>query len=253
MAQVRFEHGFDGPANMARDFALLDEVREGPWAARVYTWSEPWVTLGKFQDPETDLVPGCTVPYAIRPTGGRGVLHGHDITIGLALRFDALAQGDPDSSPSIPFPFLPEGRVGASSPRRIRGGPLNRSVRSAYRAGVAPLIEALRVCGIDACLGEEFKGRESGPRSADCFAAISANDVVDRRSLKKVCGVAMLMAEHGVLLQASIPVGPPLVDPSLVYQGPAPVTPVSVDAATFVSALDQAQRNRFCPTSSLDG
>jgi lipoate-protein ligase A len=213
---VKLEGACDGPSNMAADEALLNKLDHRSVAARVYGWTEPWITLGKFQIPERDLLPGCRVSYSMRPTGGRAVLHGHDVTIGLAIKLSCFARDD-ESAAAI-----------------------SRSVRRAYRGAVGPIIAAMNACGVDACLGEDIKGLQAGPKSADCFAHLSANDVVDRRSLKKVCGVAMLLTSDAVLVQASIPVDPPLIDPALVYESPSKPTWVEMDATAFASELDRA-------------
>ncbi len=159
----------------------------------------------------------------MRPTGGRAVLHGHDITIGLAISLSFIASGEEDLAL------------------------FSRSVRRVYRIAVAPIISALRSCGIDAVLGEEMKGHAMGPKSADCFANVSANDVVDQKSLRKVCGVAMLLTREAVLVQASIPICEPQVDPCLVYEIPAPVVPVSVDLDEFAKQFESALRRLIVP------
>lgn len=213
---IRLDPPANGPTNMARDAELLISMGSSGVSGRLYSWSGPWVTLGRFQNPETDLLPNCKVPHAMRPTGGRAVLHGHDLTLGLAVHFRCLKE--------------PDEAVEAVS----------RSVRRAYRGVVGPIVQALRSCGVDACLGESIVGMSRGPRSADCFSQVSSNDVVDRQSLKKVCGVAMLLSPIGVLVQASIPIGPPLVDPSTVYAVPSHVSWREIDAGRFASALDEA-------------
>lgn len=187
---------------MARDSALVH-------GARVYTWEGAWVSLGCFQQSVRDLRPGSPAPYVMRPTGGRAVLHGHDVTVGFALPLAMIAPGED----------------------------LSRSVRRVYRALAAPLIEALRTCGIPAALGENtpFAGR--APRSADCFAHVAANDIVDERTGVKVCGCALRIFEKIALVQASIPAGPPLVDPALVYEDPARVTWVNLRAVDYAEAL----------------
>ncbi|HMS56006.1 MAG TPA: hypothetical protein PKA27_11460 [Fimbriimonadaceae bacterium] len=212
---VTLEPNLSGIENMSRDAELPeDEV-----VARVYSWDGPWVSLGLFQHPESDLKTGCPIRWVKRPTGGRAVLHGHDVTVGLSIPFAAI---DPTSD-------------------------LSRSVRRAYRAAAEPIISALNALGVPACLGEEVPSREQkGPRSADCFAAISANDIVNRETLQKVCGCALKLRAHSVLLQASIPACPPLVDPGEVFTQPAPVSWVTIDLGNFAENLATALEERFC-------
>jgi lipoate-protein ligase A len=219
----------DGPTNMRLDAELLASVSAAaPILSRVYGWDGPWVTLGMFQNPDRDLKPQCPVPWAMRPTGGRAVLHGHDVTLGLAMHLALV-----ESISGVPIDKL------------------RRSVRAAYRVAVQPVIHALRECGVPAMLGEERPEGLLAPRSADCFATISGNDVIDARTGKKVCGIAMRLTEEAVLVQASIPAGPALVDPGLIYEHPAPITWISLDAEQFGSALTESQRKLSLETSSL--
>lgn len=207
----------DGVENMRLDAALLDAADSGEAAWRVYAWNGPWVTLGRFQTAERDLRENCPVPWVVRPTGGRAVLHGHDVTVGLALPFSFFA-------------------VPGEDPAKLA-----RSVRRAYRAVAEPLILALRASGVPAALGEATRWATAGTgRSADCFAAVSAADIVDERTGQKVCGCALRLTERAVLAQASIPAGRPLVDPGLVFARPAPAYWSPVDGEAFSDALGAA-------------
>lgn len=206
-----------GVENMRLDASLIDAADVGAPAWRVYGWDGPWVTLGRFQTPERDLLAACPVPSVVRPTGGRAVLHGHDVTVGLALPFSSFAEPGEDPQKLV------------------------RAVRRAYRAVAGPLIAALRAVGVPAALGEATRWATPRPgRSADCFAAVSAADIVDERTGQKVCGCALRLADRAVLAQASIPAGRPLVDPGLVFARPAAVHWSSVDGDAFAEALAAA-------------
>ena len=79
----------DGPANMARDEAMLDLVTKGPEAAafRTYGWTEPTLSLGYFQyvgEAESDPR-WRNVPLVRRPTGGGAIWHDQEITYALAV------------------------------------------------------------------------------------------------------------------------------------------------------------------------
>jgi lipoate-protein ligase A len=201
----------DGNANMSADRGLLDRAEAGELSARLYSWSSAWVTLGRFQDPERDLLPSCPIPATVRPTGGRGVLHGHDITVVIAV------------------------------PLRLLGPEVgSRTVKRAYRLVVGPIIDALRASGIAAQLGEESQFGARTPRSADCFAHVAANDVVDQRTGSKVCGCALRLTESAVLLQASIPVGQPLIEPAQIFRDPAATAFVVLDPKAFGQCLFEA-------------
>lgn len=231
---VQLEPALDGPTNMARDVALLEALSfDRPIVARVYGWEGPWVSLGCFQDPVKDLLPQCPVPWVMRPTGGKGVLHGHDVTVGMAasLRLVALLSGE----------------TPAEEERLLR------SVKAVYRAVCRPLVAALNACGIPAALGEDMAAGASarGPRTSDCFAHVSPNDIADARTGRKVCGCALKIMPEGVLVQASIPAGPPLVDPSQVYPEPAEAGWSRLRPDDFATALDEAlARLTSGPTAS---
>lgn len=183
----------------------LDEELLVTGGLRVYTWDGPWVSLGRFQSPERDLLPGCTVPYVMRPTGGRAVLHGHDLTVSIGL-IDAELAG-------------------------------SRSVKRAYRRIIQPILDAFRAAGVDACLGEDVRAVSQNPRSTDCFAHVSANDVIERQTRRKICGCALRLTDVAVLAQCSIPLGPPLVNLASVFLAPATIDPVQMSTERFIAGL----------------
>lgn len=77
----------DAAWNMAVDEAILEAVIAGeqPPTVRFYRWANPSVSLGRFQRAERVLnVPLCRergIPVVRRLTGGKAVLHGHDLTL----------------------------------------------------------------------------------------------------------------------------------------------------------------------------
>lgn len=202
---------FDGPFNMSEDARLLWHADEGRAGWRVYGWDGPWVSLGCYQDASKDLLDPELVPWVMRPTGGKAVLHGHDLTVGLALPLSLLSEVS-----------------------RIEVEKLARSLRTVYRFAIAPIVEVLRECGQPAVLGETYSTNEkrqtkneNGMRLSDCFAVTSPNDIVHEQTGMKVCGCALKLTQKAVLVQASIPAGPPLVDPHRVFARPSliPLSP----------------------------
>ncbi|MCO5295445.1 MAG: hypothetical protein M9921_01165 [Fimbriimonadaceae bacterium] len=188
MIEVVEDGPLDGRTNMDRDRALFERAEGvGAPGCRVYRWDGPWVSLGRFQRPERDLLDPKATPWVMRPTGGKAVLHGHDLTVGLAAPL-ALAGAGP------------------------------RELKVAYRWVAAPIIAALRACGVAAALGERTRFAGKGGATADCFTHVSPNDIVDERTGVKVCGCALLLGKRALLLQASIPCGPALVDPTTVIR-----------------------------------
>src|SRR5579862_8679410 len=88
----RFSHDgmLDGMTNMVKDTELLTGAEAGAAGCRVYGWDGPWVSLGRFQSPKRDLLSPENTHWVTRPTGGKAVLHGHDVTVGLAVPLDTL-------------------------------------------------------------------------------------------------------------------------------------------------------------------
>lgn len=80
----------DGPANMARDEALLLAVgeRAAPPTLRLYAWSAPTISLGYFQRFADYLAlppPAGSLPVVRRLTGGGAILHDLELTYSLTL------------------------------------------------------------------------------------------------------------------------------------------------------------------------
>ena len=209
---IRCDGAANGQINMAADRALLADAETGSLSARVYSWDGPWISLGRFQSAATDV--SGDIPYVIRPTGGKAVLHGHDATIGLAVSLPVL-------------------------------GCEVRELKKAYRLICRPIILALNACGLDAALAEETEHRSRGPRTADCFSYNSPNDIVDPQTGKKVCGCALMLTERALLLQASIPCGEPLVDPCSVLREASDYVGPIWETARLASELEQALRYNF--------
>ncbi len=201
---------FDGFENMRRDGELLAEAELGRVGCRVYGWDGVWVSLGRFQSPEEDLVHPESTRWVMRPTGGKAVLHGHDVTVGLAL----------------PLDLLPNAK-----------GPGRRGI---YCSATQPIIAALNLCGVRVALAERTPFSQTGRQTSDCFAFSSPNDIVDLVTGRKVCGCALRLTRLAVLVQASIPNGKPLVDPRDVIVDAEPPASHAWDASHFTSALEEA-------------
>jgi lipoate-protein ligase A len=81
-----------GPANMARDEALLDACRaDSAPTLRFYAWARPTLSLGYFQDYaeyESLEPPAGGLPVVRRTTGGGAILHDLEVTYALVLPVD---------------------------------------------------------------------------------------------------------------------------------------------------------------------
>lgn len=159
---------------MAADLACLDEVAAGePPVLRLYSWTRPALSLGRFQ-PETDVdLEACRrlgVEVVRRPTGGRALLHGADLTYAVAMR-------------------RPPGAAG--------------HVDALYRTLAGGLIAGLAGLGVDAQIGGD-----RGPAGPVCFAAAQGADL--RVGERKLCGSAQVqrgsvVLQHGSLLLDRLP------------------------------------------------
>ena len=164
---LRCDPAADGITNMRLDSEMLTRAEAGRAEIRIYSWDGPWVSLGANQALlETHL------PQVIRPTGGRAVLHGDDITVSIALPLES---------------------IGASS----------LQLRSIYRYMIEPLMDALRSCGLPVVTGEP----QSGGNRVDCFASIGSFDLAivgPNGDRQKVGGAALKTSRSAALLQVSI-------------------------------------------------
>jgi lipoate-protein ligase A len=153
-----------GAWNMAVDEALLEGARKsGVPVLRFYSWNPACVSLGRLQK-VPEVVAKSTFDWVRRPTGGRAVLHQHEMTYCAVIPESCLEKE-------------------------------NRSVLGAYQWLSEGFITGLKELGIHAELAPAHRGR----RMADnCFTAPAQCDfVVDGR---KLIGAAQCR-RHGIILQ----------------------------------------------------
>ena len=160
--------GRDAQGQMDADLARREEVAAGgPPVLRLYQWNPPALSLGRFQ-PETDVdLDACRargVAVVRRPTGGRALLHGGDLTYAVALR-------------------RPSGAAG--------------HVEALYRTLAAGLIAGLAELGVRAEVGGD-----RGPAGPVCFAAAQGADL--RVGERKLCGSAQVQRGDVVLQHGSV-------------------------------------------------
>jgi lipoate-protein ligase A len=151
---------------MAADEELLADVAAGaPPVLRLYTWRPPALSIGRFQagdDVDADACARHGVEVVRRPTGGRALLHGGDLTYAVAMR-------------------RPAGRAGA--------------VRQVYELVAGALIGGLARIGVHATVA-----RHDGPGDGPvCFAAQQGADL--RVGDRKLCGSAQARGLGGALDQ----------------------------------------------------
>jgi len=162
--------------NMALDEALLEWHSTGdfPPVIRFYGWDPATLSIGYFQKVEKeinmDAVKELNLGFVRRPTGGRGVLHEHELTYSVIV--------------SENYPDMP------------------KTVTEAYRVISEGILKGFHLLGLDAYFSvpktEEQKNSLKNPRSAVCFDAPSWYELVVEG--RKVAGSAQTR-QKGVILQ----------------------------------------------------
>lgn len=162
--------------NMALDEALLDWHSKGkiPPVIRFYGWSPAALSVGYFQNVEReinmDAVSAHGLGFVRRPTGGRGVLHEHELTYSVIVNED--------------HPEMP------------------KTVTEAYRVISEGILRGFQNLGLEAYFAvprtSEEKDALKNPRSAVCFDAPSWYELVVEG--RKVAGSAQTR-QKGVILQ----------------------------------------------------
>ena len=156
---------------MALDHALLARARRtGEKVLRVYTWSQPTLSLGRHQIArgrlKAESASALGIALVRRPTGGRALLHHREVTYSVTA---PLARDD--------------------------------SVRDWYAAINDVLMGALASLGVRA-KPAIVEGRTPPPGSASCFVRADEGEIsFDGR---KLVGSALLREENALLQHGSI-------------------------------------------------
>jgi lipoate-protein ligase A len=160
-----------GAANMALDHALMERGRRtGERVFRVYSWSQPTLSLGRHQMARNRINAGAARELGVglvrRPTGGRALLHHREVTYSVTT---ALSRHD--------------------------------SVREWYASISSVLLDALRLLGVKAERATPV-GRTPLPATASCFVQPDDGEItVDGR---KLVGSALLRQQDALLQHGSI-------------------------------------------------
>lgn len=162
--------------NMALDEALLDWHSEGkiPPGIRFYGWDPATLSIGYFQKVEKEIdleaVKAHGLGFVRRPTGGRGVLHEHELTYSVIVS---------ENHPEMP-----------------------KTVTEAYRVISEGILKGFHQLGLEAYFAvpktDEERSALKNPRSAVCFDAPSWYELVVEG--RKVAGSAQTR-QKGVILQ----------------------------------------------------
>ncbi|PLT35248.1 biotin/lipoate A/B protein ligase family protein [Bacillus sp. V5-8f] len=162
--------------NMAMDEALLNWHSKGemPPVVRFYGWNPPTLSIGYFQKAEKEInleeVKKLGVGFVRRATGGRAVLHEHELTYSVIV--------------SEEYPDMP------------------KNVTEAYRVISEGILRGFQNLGLDAYFAVPKSDSEKAalrePRSSVCFDAPSWYELVVEG--RKVAGSAQTR-QKGVILQ----------------------------------------------------
>ena len=160
-----------GAENMALDEALMERARaSGEWVLRVYSWRAPTISLGRNQDArglyDLDRIAELALDVVRRPTGGRAILHDHEITY------------------SVTAPTDGAGDLGES-----------------YRRVNALLLTALQAIGVQAAVAAPA-ARASLPGIRPCFDSAAAGELTVAG--RKLAGSAQWRADGALLQHGSI-------------------------------------------------
>ena len=161
---------------MERDTALLSQVAAGERPAlRLYGWETPTLSLGRFQSDDEVDHDACRrlgVTVVRRPTGGKALLHGSDLTYAVV----------------IPRPPGADGSVDAVY-CRLAGG----------------LVAGLARLGVEAAIARHEPTDASGAAVRPgpvCFTSMQGADL--RVGDRKLCGSAQVRRGGAVLQHGSI-------------------------------------------------
>jgi len=163
----------DAAMNMAIDEAIHLHHLKGavPPTLRVFRWSVPAISLGRFQDVEREIeLERCQqrgVAVVRRPTGGRAVYHRDEFTYSIVI---GKRYGVP-SGVVAAYAFLAQG-----------------------------LLLALQHLGVQAEMSEEHVSKNP---SAACFASSTQADLTSRGY--KLIGSAQVWKDDALLQQGSLP------------------------------------------------
>jgi lipoate-protein ligase A len=169
--------------NMALDQAIAEAVRAGraPATIRFYGWERPAVSLGSFQGIDginAGFLKETGIPIVKRPTGGRAILHGNELTYSVSSRYE---------------------------------GKLRGNLFACYRTISEALEAAIRKLGVPVEARrrrEKPDARPGGPahghsNSAVCFQSVSFGEITFGG--RKLVGSAQKRWTDGFLQQGSIP------------------------------------------------
>lgn len=166
--------------NMALDEAIAMAVKKGnsPPTLRIYEWDIPSVSIGYFQrmsDIDIEYCKERGIPIVRRPTGGRAILHSHEITYSFSIKTEdgVFSKGLLDSYKKI---------------SKALGLALSK-------IGLTPELKLVRET--------RYSSETFHQRNPLCFQSTSYGEITVNN--RKVLGSAQKRWADGLLQQGSIP------------------------------------------------
>lgn len=199
---------YDGATNMAIDEAILEERIEdrAPPTLRLYGFAPACVTIGlsqKMDESTGDRIRAEGIDVVRRPTGGRAVLHLHDLT----------------------YAF-----VGTDT---TCGGEFSTSITESYKQISQGLVAAFAELGIPTELGATGVAYR---HLQDCFMATTGSDL--HHNGTKLIGSAQVRRRGSILQHGSVPLHQdPELMPKLLGE------PISPNAPRHLNLFDLIGRS----------
>jgi len=216
-----------GAENMALDEALLERARtSGDAVLRVYTWTQPTLSFGRNQTVlgtyHGDRAREQGVDVVRRPTGGRSLLHDHEVTY------------------SVTAPLTPPG-----------------SLRESYARINRLLVDGLRRLGVAVEIAAPHE-RSLPPSASPCFERPAAGELVVGH--RKLVGSAQwrddgALLQHGsILVEDDQPLVSTLAENAVPMPEPAATLSEALDRVPTIdevaTALFDAVRALECADAS---
>lgn len=161
--------------NMAVDEAIAIAVRHGdsPPTLRLYGWDSPSVSIGAFQKITEINLKFCksnNIPVVRRPTGGRGILHGDELTYSFSSRNE---------------------------------GWFSENLLKTYQKLSEAFLLAFHEIGLQVTMKMERESGRNLTRSPLCFKSTSYGEIILNN--KKIIGSAQKRWKDGFLQQGAMP------------------------------------------------
>ncbi len=211
-------HWQSGPTNMARDAALLTWCQQQPtpvWILHTYCWQPATLSVGVHQSTHSivqaiEKLPSDThrsQAIVRRPTGGRAIPHGADISVAIIT----------NHLPTVQAPLAQR-----------------------YATLTQPLLDALTAIGITL---EGYAGNTTTPNAyaahSLCFSSNTPWDIKDTHG-NKIAGCAQTVQKAGILQHGAAFL------PNILPDDPLPNTEPSA-YTQFAEALNQATAAQLSP------